>query len=352
MPPKKKSPPGKSSKALATKPAIEAGETTPPVPITVGIGASAGGLEALEQLFTVMPADRGLCFVVIMHHLPDGPSLLPGILSRHTRMEVVTAAEGMALSPDTICVIPATGGLTLSSGRFKLDELAQQRRSLHPIDLFFRALAAEAGKGAIAVILSGTGSDGTEGAKAVKEAGGIVMVQEPASAMYPNMPQSAIDAGGADLVMAVTQMPEKIIEIAGRSSFFAPGTRQAATLDEELRTIFAIVKAGTGHDFSSYKTNTIMRRIERRMAVNAAGGLDGYIAFLEKNPQESQALAREIMIGVTSFFRDPEAFEFLAREVIPPSLPNVTPTTRCGSGMPAAPPAKKSIRWRSSSRST
>ncbi len=188
----------------------------------------------------------------------------------------------------------------------------------HPIDLFFRALAAEAGKGAIAVILSGTGSDGTEGAKAVKEAGGIVMVQEPASAMYPDMPQSAIDAGEADLVMPVTQMPERIIEIASRSSFFTPSTiKQAATLDEELRTIFAIVKAGTGHDFSSYKTNTIMRRIERRMAVNAAEGLDSYITFLHKNPQEAQALAREIMIGVTSFFRDPEAFEFLAREVIP-----------------------------------
>ena len=307
----------KESKNAPAEPAIETVEIAPPVPITVAIGASAGGLEALEQFFIKMPADSGLSFVVIMHHPPDGPSLLTGILDRFTPMEVVTAAEGMFLRPNRVYVIPATGGLTLSSGRFIVDERRQQRGLHHSINLFFRTLAAEAGKRAIAVILSGSGSDGTEGAKAVKEAGGIVVVQEPASARYFDMPRCAIDAGVADLVLRAGLMPERIVEIARHSSLLAPRTNQTTTLDEELRTIFSIVKARTGHDFSSYKTNTIMRRIERRMAVNAAPGLDRYIAFLDENPQEAQALTQEILIGVTSFFRDPEAFDLLAREVIP-----------------------------------
>ncbi|HTP65922.1 MAG TPA: CheR family methyltransferase [Geobacteraceae bacterium] len=314
MPPTKKSSSGKRGKTLAD---VKAGETTPQAPVTVVVGASAGGLEALEQFFRAMPADPGICFVVLVHHHPDGQPLLAGILSRYTRMDVVTAAEGMALSPNTVCVIPPTYGLILHSGRFTADERAHLCRILHPVDLFFRALGAEAGMRAIAVILSGTGSDGTEGAKAVKDAGGIIVVQDPASAKHTGMPRSAIEAGVADLVLSAAQMPEKIVEIARRSSFSSPLTTPSASLDEELRTIFAIVKAGTGNDFSSYKTNTIMRRIERRMTVNATGQLESYIAFLKDNPQEVQALAREIMIGVTSFFRDPEAFDFMAREVIP-----------------------------------
>jgi len=317
MPLKKKSSSGKSGKAASAVPAIEAVEAASPVPITVAIGASAGCLEAFEQFFAKMPADSGLCFVVLVHHPPEGPSLLTGILSRYTHMDVVAAEEGMLLLPNTVCVIPPAGGLTLSSGQFKFDEHAKQPGLRHSIDLFFRTLAADAGKRAIAVILSGTGSDGTEGAKAVKVAGGVVVVQEPDSIPYPGMPQSVIDAGVADLVLEVGLMPERIIEIARSSSLFAPLTNQASTSDGELQAIFAIIKAKTGHDFSSYKRNTIMRRIERRMAVNATGGLDGYITFLDEDPEEAQALTQEILIGVTSFFRDPGAFDLLAKYIIP-----------------------------------
>lgn len=299
------------------KPTNEATGALSPTPITVVIGASAGGLEALEQFFSAMPSDTGLSFVVIVHHSPEGPSLLAGILSRFTKMEVVTAVEGMLLRPNMVCVIPAAGGLILSSGRFKLDERDHQGRSRHPIDLFIRTLAAEAGKKTIAVILSGTGSNGTEGVKTLKEAGGIVIVQEPDSTQYPGMPQSVIDAGREDLVLEAGLMPARIIEIIRSSSLFAPLANKADTPNGELQTIFAIVKAKTGHDFSSYKRNTIMRRIERRMAVNATGGLDSYITCLDENPEEAQALTQEILIGVTSFFRDPGAFDFLARKVIP-----------------------------------
>jgi len=286
-------------------------------PIAVAIGASAGGLEALERFFTAMPDDSGLCFVVIMHHLSDGPSLLAGILSRYTSMAVVTAAKGMPLKPNTVYAIPPAGGLILGSGAFQSEKPARQGRSNHTIDLFFSAFAAEAGKKAIAIILSGTGSDGAEGAKGVKQADGIVIVQEPSSAQYPGMPQCVIDAGAADLVLDAALMPERIVEIARRHAVSAPRCFKDDTPDEELFTIFAIVKSRTGHDFSSYKSNTIKRRIERRMAVNGKAGLDSYVAFLEKNPEEAHALSQEILIGVTSFFRDPGAFSLLARDVIP-----------------------------------
>ena len=298
------------------EPAIEGKEVIPPVPITVGIGASAGGLVELQRFFAAMPIDSGLCFVVNLHHPLDGPSLLTEILIHYTSMPVETVAEGIPLRPNTVYVIPPAGGLILSSGRFIIDENVQQRRRYYSIDFLFRTLATEVGKRPIAVILSGTGSDGTEGAQAIKDAGGIVVVQEPASAKFPDMPRSAINAGIADLVLPVALMPEKIVEIASRSSFVAPRD-QEALLDEELRAIFSIVKARAGHDFSSYKKNTIMRRVARRMIVNQQEGLDSYLAFLHANPEESQALAREILIGVTSFFRDPQAFDLLAREIFP-----------------------------------
>jgi len=317
MPSKKKSLPGKSSCAPTAKPATQATEETSLIPVTVGIGASAGGLEALQQFFGAMPDDSGLCFLVLVHHSPKGPTLLTEILRRHTSMEVMTAVVGMILQPNSVYVIHPAKGLILDSGRFIPDVCAQQRGLHHPIDFLFHTLAAQEGKQAIAVILSGTGDDGSEGAKAVKEAGGIVLVQEPASARYPDMPRSAIDAGVVDLVLALTLMPKKLIEIARRPPFPSRWTNQPAMLDEDLLAIYAVVKERTGNDFSSYKSNTIMRRIMRRVEANEARGLNSYLAFLDKDPQEAQLLAQEILIGVTSFFRDPEAFELLRSEVIP-----------------------------------
>ncbi len=308
---------GKKESPQTTENPIAGEKSGTPIPHIVGIGASAGGLEALQQFFTEMPNDNGLCFVVLMHHPPDGPSLLTGILSRHTSMSVETAEDGMPLRPNTVCVIPPSGGLVLNSGKFIRDESVQQSDPRYPIDSLFRTLATEGGNQPIAVILSGTGSDGTKGAKAIKEAGGVVVVQEPASAMHSCMPQSAIDAEVADLVLAVGLMPSKIIEIAGSSPFVTLRSNQQISPSVQLREIFAIVKARTGHDFSSYKTTTIMRRIERRMIVSQTEGLDRYLAFLDENSLEASALAQEILIGVTSFFRDAEAFKLLSRVVIP-----------------------------------
>ena len=286
----------------------------------VGIGASAGGLEPLEQLFTAMPADCGLSFVVIMHLPPEGPSFLAEMLARYTAMEVVTAEEGMLLRPNRIHVIPAGVDLTVCSGRLRLEEPVGPVGTHHPIDHFFRSLAAEAGRRAVAVVLSGFGTDGREGAKQIREAGGIVIVQEPDSAINPAMPKSANSGGTADLVLPPEEMPARIAEIARGTCMLPSRACREVTLDEELGAIFSIVKARTGHDFSSYKTNTIMRRIERRMTVNDMSGIGKYIALLRERAQEAQALCQDILIGVTSFFRDPEAFAILTERIIPKLL--------------------------------
>ena len=240
--------------------------------LVVGIGASAGGQAGLEQLFSTMPADCGLAFVVIMHIPPDGPSLLAEILGRYTVMEVVTARDGMLLEPNRVHVIPPGRDLVLSDGRLRLEEREPWRTMHHPIDRFFSSLAREPGKRAVALVLSGFGMDGAEGVKAVSEAGGVVIAQEPATAINPSMPTNAIATGAVNFILPPEEMPEKIAEIAHGICSLSPRSCRTASLDEELAAIFAIVKARTGHDFSSYKSSTVMRRIERRMAVNEACG--------------------------------------------------------------------------------
>jgi two-component system CheB/CheR fusion protein len=291
----------------------------------VGIGASAGGQDALEQLFTAIPSDCDLAFVVIMHLPPAGPAFLSEMLSRYTAMKVVTVEEGTTPQPDTIHVIPPGRELTLSGGRFRLEAPVDQRDVFHPIDRFFRSLASEVGERTIAVILSGSGIDGAGGAKAVKEAGGFVIVQEPDSTIHPEMPRSVIATGAVDLILPPEELAGKVAGIAREACPFPSRACQTATLDEDLAAIFALVKARTGHDFSSYKRSTVIRRIERRMAVNDVMGIKKYIALLEASEQEAQALGQEILIGVTNFFRDPEAFEVLRREIIPRLFANRDP---------------------------
>jgi PAS domain S-box-containing protein len=319
--PHKKSPSSVQGRtAPVDEPAIEAGEAPAPASpcLVVAIGASSGGQEALEQIFTAMPTDCGISFVVVMHLPPDGPSFLADMLGRYTTMEVVTAAEGMPLVPNRVQVIPAGRELTLDGDRLQLHLAGPEepRRLHHPIDCLFRSLAQAKAGHAIAVVLSGFGTDGTEGVKAVSAAGGTVIVQEPASAGSPAMPLSAI-AAGACLILPAEEIPLKIAEIARGTCSLATHACRPATLEEELHTIFAIVKAKTGHDFSSYKANTVLRRIERRMAVNDAGGIGKYVDQLRESTHEAHALCQDILIGVTSFFRDPEAFDTLRREIIP-----------------------------------
>lgn len=303
---------------VATIPAEQRTGTLPGEPcLVIAIGASAGGQGALEQLFSAFPPDCDLSFVVIMHIPPDGPSFLAEMLSRYTTMAVVTAEEGMPLRSNRVHVIPAGRELVVEGGQLRLEATEKQHGPNHPIDRFFHSLATELKERAIAVVLSGFGTDGAAGVKGVREAGGIVIVQEPGSAINPAMPQSAIATGAADFIMPAEAMPAKIAEIAHGACALPPRTCQLTTLDEELASIFSILKTSTGHDFSSYKTNTVMRRIERRMAVNEVGGFKKYVALLQENAQEAQALCQDILIGVTSFFRDPDAFEFLKKEIIP-----------------------------------
>jgi two-component system, chemotaxis family, CheB/CheR fusion protein len=283
----------------------------------VAIGASAGGQGPLEHIFTVIPADCDLSFIVAVHQPTAGPSLLPGILGRYTAMPVFTAEEGMPLCRDTVHVLPPGKLLTLKDGRLRIESCSGPAGMNHPIDRLFHSIAAECGERAIAVVLSGYGTDGAEGVKIIKERGGRVLVQEPLSAVNPGMPQSAIATGAADMVLPMEDIPEKIAGIARGHCSIVPRGCLTTTLEEELQAIFAVVKGRTGHDFSSYKRNTVLRRIERRMTLNETGGIRKYITLLEESPQEAQALCQEFLIGVTGFFRDPDAFRVIGSEIIP-----------------------------------
>ncbi|HKK01981.1 MAG TPA: chemotaxis protein CheB, partial [Desulfuromonadales bacterium] len=283
--------------------------------IVVGIGTSAGGQDALEQFFATIPAESGLAFVVIMHLPPEAPSFLAEMLSRCISMEVVTIEDGMRYRPDTVYVIQAGKVLTLKNGRFLLKELPSPLEAFHPVDRFFDSLASEFGRRAVAVILSGGGTDGAVGAKAIGEAGGIVLAQAPDTATNPSMPLNAIATGAVDLILPAEELADNIAGmVRGTSSLQA---FQTTTLDEDIAALLAVVTARTGHDFSSYKKNTVIRRIERRMAVHEMTEIKDYLAFMESDEPEAHALGQEILIGVTSFFRDQEAFEILSKKILP-----------------------------------
>ena len=285
--------------------------------MVVGIGASAGGLEALEQIFTLLPDDCNLSFVVVMHLQPEGPSFLADFLKRYTAMGVVSAEDGMTLQPNKVVVIPPGRELLVKDHRLQFAAPLKAGVVKHPIDRFFASLAEEKGKDAIAVLLSGYGLDGAAGVMRIREMGGIVIVQEPESTTYSSMPRSAIATGAVDMVLPVDEIPAKITEIARGECSLPKRACRTTSLDEDLAAIFSTVKTRTSHDFSAYKRSTVMRRIERRMTVNESGGLRKYLALLEQDPHEARALAQEILIGVTGFFRDPEAFDSLRDEIIP-----------------------------------
>jgi len=296
------------------------GDVAAPAPsMVVGVGASAGGHEALERLFTTLPVDCSLAFVVVMHLPADGPSLLTDILQGHTSMQAATAENGIPLRPNTIHVCPPDKDLTVCDGRLQLHSRNKQLLPHHPIDRFFTTLAEDFGERAVAVVLSGFGSDGSEGVMRIKESGGIVLVQSPETAINPFMPQNAVDTGAADLILPVEEIADRLAHISRGDIFFR------TTLEDDLKSLFTILEAKTSHDFSSYRRNTVLRRIKRRMAVNGAKELNEYFALIEQTPQEAQALCQELLIGVTSFFRDSDAFEILRSKIIPLLFANRDP---------------------------
>lgn len=294
--------------------------TSAPFPI-VGIGASAGGLAAFEAFFSGMPTgvDPGMAFILVQHLAPNHKSILTDLVQRYTRMQVFEVEDGMAVRPNCTYIIPPSRDMILVDGHLQLSEPSAPRGLRLPIDVFFRSLAADQRERAICIVLSGTGSDGSLGIRAVKSEGGMVMAQHPDSTEYNGMPRSAIATGLVDYQLLPAEMAPQLIAYVTHAFGTLPRVSVAPPpqLETEMKKIFALLHGQTGHDFSQYKRNTIRRRIERRMAVHQLGTMDGYVKHAQRNPAEVDALFRDLLIGVTSFFRDPEAFKALEEEVIP-----------------------------------
>ena len=290
----------------------------------VGIGASAGGLAAFEAFFSGMPADTdpGMAFVLVQHLAPDHKSILTDLIRRYTRMQVFEVEDGMVVQPNCAYIIPPNRDMAFLNGTLQLLEPSAPRGQRLPIDFFFRSLAQDQHERAIGIVLSGTGSDGTLGVRAIKGEGGMVMAQNPDSTEYDGMPRSAIATGLVDYELPPAEMPAQLIAYVAHAFGKPPRPATAPTPKTEnaLKKIFILLRAQTGHDFSQYKPSTIHRRIERRMAVHQIETMDGYVKYLQQTPAEVEALFRDLLIGVTNFFRDPEAFKVLEEQVIPQAL--------------------------------
>jgi two-component system CheB/CheR fusion protein len=280
----------------------------------VGIGASAGGLEALTELFKSMPADTGLGFVVVQHLAPTTESSMPEILQRSTRMPVSQAKNGLAVQPDQIYIIPPGKNMAILRGKLQLFEHAGPADHVrHPIDTFLESLARDRGTGAIAVILSGTGMDGTLGARVIKAEMGLVIAQDLETAAYDGMPRSVIEAGLADYILSPANMAHQLQDYARRSSDLAlpRSDQEPGDIEKELPRIISLIRDDTGNDFSDYKEGTLLRRIKRRMLLHQIEKAADYVRFLQQQPGEKTVLFKELLINVTSFFRDPAAFDAL-----------------------------------------
>lgn len=287
----------------------------------VGIGASAGGISAFEAFFATMPTDNvpGMAFVVVQHLSRDHKSILSDLVRRYTKMEVFEVEDGMVVKPNCAYIIPPNRDMAFSQGALHLFEPSLGRSVRLPIDYFFRSLAQEKHDRAICIILSGTGSDGTLGARAIKGEGGMVMAQSLESTEYEGMPRSVIATGLVDFILPPKEMPAQLIAYLGRAfgAPILPVSPQTPQPADALDKIFALVRSQTGHDFSNYKRSTIIRRVERRMAVHQIDRLADYVRYLQLTRPEVDALFRDFLIGVTNFFRDSDIFEIIQKQVIP-----------------------------------
>jgi two-component system, chemotaxis family, CheB/CheR fusion protein len=285
----------------------------------VALGVSAGGLDTFGKLFAALPANCGMAFVLIQHLDPKHESLLVERLAGHTAMQVVEVADGMQVERDHVYLIPPATYLTIVAGTLRLSRPLQRHGARMPFDFFLRSLAEECGERAICAILSGTGTDGSLGAKAVKEKGGLVIVQDPEEAAFDGMPRSAIDGWAADLVLTVAKIPRALVRYSrqnyvkdGSNGLVASASGRAAFAD-----IIDLLAADAPHDFSLYKQGTLQRRIERRMAMAGLGNSARYLQLLRENSAERELLAKDLLINVAHFFRTPAAFALLGRQIIP-----------------------------------
>ncbi|NVE01556.1 chemotaxis protein CheB [Massilia sp. BJB1822] len=284
------------------------------VPI-VAIGASAGGLDSIIEFLTAVPQSSGMAFVVIQHLDPQRKCVLPELLQRATAMRVEQISDNMAVEPDCVYVIPPNMSLAFSNGLLTLGPLSSLRGPRYPIDAFFRALATERRQLAAGIVFSGMGSDGTAGLRAIREAGGVTLAQPPESAKFDPMPRSAIDAGVVDITALPGEMPERL----GNVWSVSPYVQQARVRGRPhaLQELLELLQTHTGNNFSDYKMNTVMRRIDRRMKLQQNSSMEQYVAFLRENPAEVDLLFKELLIGVTSFFRDPKMWEHLKSVTLP-----------------------------------
>lgn len=290
------------------------------LPMLVGIGASAGGLEALKALLPILPCDSGLVYVVVMHLRPDQPSVLADILQPFTAMPVTQVAEDLEMERNHIYVIPPGSNLSTIDSHLRLSKIEERRQERAAIDHFFDTLAMTHGERCIGVILSGTGSDGSFGLRKIKEQGGLTIAQDPSESQFESMPQNAIATGRVDLVLPIRDMPSHMTRFAATAPCIDSGEplEQAPPRDRQLlQNILTHVRAKTNIDFSKYKQSTVLRRIRRRMQLHQKEFLEAYLEFLHSNPNEAQLLADEFLITVTKFFRDAEIYDYLEKEIVP-----------------------------------
>lgn len=329
-----------SPQSVAPPGATEVTEVSFPI---VGIGASAGGLSAFEAFFSGMPpdSDPGMAFVLVQHLAPDHKSILAELIRRYTRMQVFEVEDGMPVRVNCAYIIPPNHDMAFLNGTLQLLEPSEPRGRRLPIDFFFRSLAQDQHQLAIGIVLSGTGSDGTLGVRAIKGEAGMVMVQSPESTEFDGMPRSAIATGLVDWQLPPAAMPAQLIAYVAHAfgKHSALIAEQTPSNENALKKIFILLRAQTGHDLSQYKTNTINRRIVRRMALHQIESIEDYVRYLQKSPPEVDALFRDLLIGVTSFFRDPQAFQALEEQVIPQIFDNTPPgsvirvwSTGCSTG--------------------
>jgi two-component system CheB/CheR fusion protein len=309
---------------LEDQPAVQALDepfvgTPPAVCPVVGLGASAGGLEAFQNFLAAAAPDAGLAYVLVQHLDPNHESMLAELLGRRTPMPVGQISDGMTIEPNRVYLIPPNQSLSIENGRLRLSEFSEPRGFRRPIDDFFRSLALDQGANAACIVLSGTGGDGTEGLRAIKEAGGLTVVQRPETAKYDGMPNSAVATGLVDKVLDVAAMPTAVRD------YFERGPARIFDLPDIADFLLEVcgeLRLKLGHDFSQYKRSTMLRRVQRRMQVVGSATGEDYLARLREKPNEAELLFRDLLINVTCFFRDSEAFDYLRREVVPQLLAN------------------------------
>jgi len=326
----KKTPKNGSTKVKQTKTSndFQDDESSKPANNTfpiIGIGASAGGLEALKSFFSKVPKNSGMAYIVVVHLSPKQPSMMPELLQKVSSIPVIIAKDGKTVESNNVYVIPPDKEINIFKGKLQLLDVVD-RKIFHPVDSLFKSLALDQDHFACGIVLSGTGTDGTLGVKEIKANGGLILAQSETSASYDGMPRSAVNTGQIDFILPPEEMPSTIINYFQHPQTIYNQHTTTTTKEHEkcLSKIFNILRTRVGHDFSLYKVNTLLRRISRRMGLNQIDSHELYVRFLRGNPNEVDALFRELLIGVTSFFRDPESFAIIKNDLLPPILDQMT----------------------------